>query len=205
MHVIDIKKSPLTWKGGEHWPDAGYRVKGNSDALQSAHSYISWKALFWIFREARSVVSSSFLSALVDCPGPLLLQGPTCQATPVWTLRTGAEFQEGRPEWWGSSEVVRAGLGARRYCGLGLAESTQTPAKVFPVLHSPPAANFTVFLWSLPFISTGICPPLVHCSTRFRFLCAILVSGANVQFWNCLATEADKVKITEESQNFRSL
>lgn len=109
MHVIDIKKSPLTWKGGKHWPDAGYRVKGNSDALQSAHSYISWKALFWIFREARSVVSSSFLSALVDCPGPLLLQGPTCQATPVWTLRTGAESQEGRPEWWGSSEVVRAG------------------------------------------------------------------------------------------------
>lgn len=69
---------------------------------------------------------------------------------------------------------------------------------------------FHCLLLTTLFISSGIFfffffpSPLIYHSTKFRSLCAILAFEANVQFWNYLASETDKVKIAKEKlQTFR--
>lgn len=160
MHIIDTRKIPLTRKGGKLWPDVDYRVKGNSEARQPAHSYISRKALFCIFREAWSVVSSSsFLpgrlswAPLLPTPHP---QVSTCQAAPVRTPEDRSRVPGGQAGGrWGGSDV-RESREARQYCGRGRAEPAQTPGHLLSFSSQPTCCPLHCLSLTTPFISTEI-------------------------------------------------
>lgn len=110
------------------------------------------------------------------------------------------------PGRWGSSDAVHES-GSQAAAVSGQQSALRLWAKViFPFLHSSSAAHPTVpltnhflcFCWD--FSSSLVC-----CSTKFGFSWAVLVSKANVQFWNCLASETDKLKITKEKSNFQEV
>lgn len=120
-------------------------------------------------------------------------------------LMRGAEFQKGRPVVMGR---VRPGcvrvwkLGTRA----GRVKQKRWARIIFPSLHLPPIPLSFFKLTTLFLLGFFFSLPLIYCSTKFRFLCEFLVFEANVQFWNYLASETDKVKVTKgKSQTFKEV
>lgn len=149
--------------------------------------------------------SPFFPSALCRTPSP---QALACPAAAVRTLGTEAEPREGRPLGDGEVQTQCMSLEARLLRSLASrVRSDSGPRSSFlffivhllPIHPTVPLTNhFLCFCWDFP-------SSLVCCSTKFGFSWAVLVSKANVQFWNCLASETDKLKITKEKSNFQEV
>lgn len=173
------------------------RITGWSSSIStSIYSYF-WEALLLIFRKP-----GAWFPLPGGLPWALHLQVSTCQATRVRTLWVPGGQARGD----GDLHARYMSLEARHCCGLGPAEWTS---------DSRPRSSFLCFqihllLTSLSSSNHSLCfygdfsSPLVHCRTKFRFSCMILVSKANVQFWNCWASETDKVKITKKKRRLKN-
>lgn len=162
-------------------------VTGTIEADQSAHPCISWENLFWIFRDAWRMVSFSFCSTLVGCSGLLPFQASSYQVTPDTSQdpqdrgRVAAGQVDG-------DEEVQAWLLERVEARSSVVSGWQSKnlhrlgAQAVFLLQTSPASPSTVLFYHPLYFSWEFSSPLVDGNTTFKFLCAVLVSEANVQF-----------------------
>lgn len=186
MHIIDTKKIPLTQKGGKLWPDVDYIGWRAIQKLINQHIHIFPGKLCSAFSERPGAWFPLPSFCPVDCPGHPSVLPPPPPRSPLAKQHQSGLLLEDRSKvpggqaggWWGDSDV-RESREARRYCGRGLVEPTQTPGYVLSFSSQPTCCPLHCLSLTTPFISTEIFL-LSTAVQKFRFLCAVLVCGANV-------------------------
>lgn len=182
-----------------------------------------WRAIQKLINQHIHIFPGKLCSAFSERPGawfplpsflpgrlswaPLLPSYPpprpqvsACQAAPVRTLEDRSRVPGGQAGGrWGGSDV-RERREARPYRGRGPAEPTQTPGHVL-CCPSQPACCPLHCLSLLPlFLLRFFFCPVQH---KIQvFMCSSCL-WSKCSFWSCLVKQI--VKVTKESQHFRSL